>query len=298
MNAVRLRAGRSELRLLPSAGGRITACTLAAPDGTLQQVLQPYPEQHADLDQWAKGGIYPLVPYHGRIRDAQLTFDGHVWPLAPHAGSSHTLHGIAQRRPWVLCEQGIDHALIRYVHRPDDHWPWAFEAELSVQLAPEQVSVYIALRNAGDAPMPGGIGLHPYLTRLPGDRVAYEAGPAWPFDADYLALPVSIGSQAAHPQALDEDESIDLDLTRFHADWARDLRVLSPAGGARLHLHCDGALDQLVLHRPAKAPYVCAEPVSHLADGFNLHAQGLPGTGMRVLAPGDCLRGTMRLTAN
>jgi aldose 1-epimerase len=298
MSVVVLRAGKAELRLLPSAGGRITACTLVAADGSLQPVLHPYPEGHADLDQWAKGGIYPLVPYHGRIRDAQLAFGGRTWPLTPHAGNPHTLHGIAQRRPWALCEQGVDRARMRYVHQPDAHWPWAFETVLSLRLEPGQVSVGIVLRNAGDAPMPGGIGLHPYLTRLPGDRVVYDAGPAWPFDADYLALLPSIDAEAVQPQQLDADASIGQDVTRFHAGWTGGLRVLSPTGDARLHLHCDGALNQLVLHRPANAPYLCAEPVSHVADGFNLHARGLPGTGTRVLAPGERLHGAMRMAAD
>ena len=46
------------------------ACTLAGADGGARAVLHPYPEQHTDLDQWGKGGLYPLVPYSGRVRDA------------------------------------------------------------------------------------------------------------------------------------------------------------------------------------------------------------------------------------
>jgi aldose 1-epimerase len=29
------------------------------------------------------------------------------------------------------------------------------------------------------------------------------------------------------------------------------------------------------------------EPVSHVSDGFNLHAKGLPGTGVEFIEPGS-----------
>lgn len=297
MSVVVLQAGGATLRLLPAAGGRITACTLVAENGSLQPVLHPYPEDHADLDHWAKGGLYPLAPYHGRIRSAQLAFDSHIWPLTPHAGSTHTLHGIAQRRPWALCELGGNYALMQYVHHPDGHWPWAFAAELSVRLEPCQVSVEIMLRNTGSAPMPSGIGLHPYLVRAPGETVAYDAGANWPFDANYLAMSPPADAEAVRPQRLDWGDSIDQDITRFHAGWTGALRVLSAAGATRLRIRGDGALRQLVLHRPAHAPYACVEPVSHVADGFNLHARDMPGTGTHILAPGESLCGTMRMAA-
>ena len=56
-----------------------------------------------------------------------------------------------------------------------------------------------------------------------------------------------------------------------------------------------GDLTNLVLHVPVGAPYACIEPVTHVADAFNLAAAGVEGTGARVLQPGETLAGLVRL---
>jgi aldose 1-epimerase len=295
VEVIELQAGGAVLRLMPAAGGRLTACTLVGPNGQPQPVLHPCPEDDWDRDHWPKGGLYPLVPYSGRIRDACLHFERRAWALAPHAGSSHTLHGIAQRRPWALDEHGIDHARLRYTHDPDTHWPWAFKADMTVRLAPSRLQVDVGLSNTGDVAMPAGIGLHPYLAWHDTDRIDYEAGPAWSFDLDYLAETPPADAKSSRPWQLGSEEAADREVTRFHACWRGALHISSAGGAAGLKLTGHGGLDQLVIHRPMQASYVCIEPVSHVADGFNLHAQGHSHTGTRILGPGEGLRGGLTI---
>ncbi len=47
----------------------------------------------------------------------------------------------------------------------------------------------------------------------------------------------------------------------------------------------------LVVYRPDNLAYLCLEPVSHVADGFNQAARGVQDTGTRWLAPGESLSG-------
>ncbi|MDQ0589947.1 hypothetical protein [Variovorax paradoxus] len=82
------------------------------------------------------------------------------------------------------------------------------------------------------------------------------------------------------------------EVTHFIADWSGTLDIRS-AQARPVRLLASGAMDQLVIHRPANAPHVCIEPVSHLPDGFNLHARGVAGTGTRILAPGAQLQGQL-----
>jgi aldose 1-epimerase len=41
---------------------------------------------------------------------------------------------------------------------------------------------------------------------------------------------------------------------------------------------------------------LAVEPISHCTDGFNLFAKGIQNTGVRVLLPGESLRGWVRLS--
>jgi aldose 1-epimerase len=294
MSVVTLRSGPSEVRLLPAAGGRITTCTLIGRNGERQEILQPFPEHHLDLEHWAKGGLYPLVPYNGRIRNACLQLAGQAWPLAPHAGSPHTLHGISQRRPWHVLDGGADRVRLRQVHVPDAHWPWPFEAGLDVSLDAGGVHIAVHLRNTGSMPMPGGVGLHPYFVHRPGNVLRFVAGPGWPFDADYLPMDPPAGPGQRQAWTIDDAAFAAGEVTHFVPDWDGHLDLCSP-GAQRVRLAAGGALTQLVIHRPAQAPHVCVEPVSHVPDGFNLHARGVLGTGTRILAPGEQMQGHLAI---
>jgi len=45
-----------------------------------------------------------------------------------------------------------------------------------------------------------------------------------------------------------------------------------------------------------RSPSTCVEPVSHVADGFNLAARGIDGTGTVWLPAGGELQGQLRLS--
>lgn len=288
-----LRSGESRVRIAPALGGRMTSATLGRDDGPPVAILHSYPETALDLMPWSKGGIYPLVPYSGRIRDARLMHEGRAVELAPHPGGEpHTLHGIAHQRCWDVVHASESTCDMRYRHVPDGHWPWPFESCLRVGLEAATLRIDISLANTGDATMPGGIGLHPYVPYLPGDELLYVAEPCWPFDKDYLAGEPILGPPSE--QAVTASEFAHGEVTRFHAGLVGDL-VLDRKGGPGLRFAVFDSLRQVVVHRPAGSSYLCVEPVSHVADGFNLLARGIAGTGTRILSPGEKMEGRMEI---
>lgn len=289
---VELRAGAARARIAAALGGRITSLQLAGPSGEPLPVLAPYPEAITKLLPWAKGGLYPLIPYSGRIERARLRHDGRVIELAAHPGGEpHTLHGASHRHAWALETATPDSAALRYRHEPDADWPWAFEARSTIRLEPHRCTLELSLVNCGPASMPAGIGAHPYLICEPGDEIGFAAGSEWRFDADFLAT-----APAPTPSG-----EVTLgwvlpgtDLTRFYGGW-RGAATLRRRSGITLHLDADGSMDHLVVHRPAGTGYVCIEPVSHVANGFNLSANGVAGTGTRILGPGESMGGRVRI---
>jgi aldose 1-epimerase len=292
-SVITLTHGAARLRCVPALGGRITACALEQADGRAVPVLHPYPEAETGLERWAKGGIYPLVPYWGRIAQSVLHHAGHAYPLAPHPDAApHTLHGIAHRRAWTVQDSGADFAVISYRHEADAHWPWPFRAELRLALRSSVLGLAIAVTNTGGQDMPAGIGLHPYLPRGAALRVQFAAERCWGSTSDHLATepgPVPATADFSAERALSNDAS-----TVFYEGWHSPV-TLRHGRGPRLLLSASDTLDHLVLHQPEGAPYLCVEPASHVADAFNLHARGVAGTGSRTLPPGASLAGRMAL---
>ncbi len=241
-----------------------------------------------DLLRWPKGGLYPLIPYSGRIRGGVL--DGFGARLTPHPEAApHTLHGPAHRQAWLLRDLSTAAATMVLDRAADDEWPWRIAAWLRVSLpTPDRAVVAIGLRNADARPMPAGIGLHPYFPTESGMAVVARTGVDWPVDADGLAgWPAMVGASAGFPGRGE--------LTLFRSGWDGIARAGLPGGGTVQLRVQRGGMDHLVIHRPASGAYLCLEPASHVPDGFNLHHRGAAGTGTVTLGPAEAMEGEVEL---
>ena len=315
---IQLNVGAAMLRLLPHAGGRVSVLRLARPSGGVIEVLHPYPEDFFDPVHWAKGGIYPLMPYSNRIANATLMVAGKSIALPAHPDAApHSLHGNAQAQAWRVQAQSESSAVLTLDSPPSAAWPWRYAGRIACTLMPNELRMHIELRNLDARPMPGGIGLHPYFRHRSDARLGYLASTLWPTTPEFLPLapraPQSDETYAP-PRALPEGE-----LTQHLSGWDGRFDLDLPDGdGAgswipgqagndkskaghdqcqagpdrvRLRIQADSVFSHLVVHRPPSQAYLCVEPVSHVADGFNLAARGVAGTGARMLAPGESLGG-------
>lgn len=290
---LQLNSGAASARLVPAAGGRVSTLRLSADGGAAVDVLHPYPEDHADLLHWGKGGIYPLLPYSNRIAHARLSVPGAELRLRPHPDAQpHTLHGHAHRLPWRVERCDASSAGLSLAAPAGPEWPWHLEGRLDVTLHESQLLLRVTLRNADTRAMPAGIGLHPYFCHVPDAALSYRARTLWPGTPEFLAT---------HARAPLADEIHDTPrplppggLTRYAGDWDGTAEVQLPAR-ARLRIEAEPVFGHLVVHRPDNQAYLCLEPVSHVADGFNLAARGAGGTGTRWLQPGESLAGEVRL---
>jgi aldose 1-epimerase len=114
----------------------------------------------------------------------------------------------------------------------------------------------------------------------------------WESTLDYLAVrPLAIPPE--------NDFGVERSLageafTAFYENWQTPLSVRQDRG-PRLLLGASNTLNHLVVHQPEGMPYVCIEPVSHVADAFNLVERGVDRTGAMFLGAGACLAGQMTL---
>lgn len=284
-----IQAGFLSACLWPQAGGRIASLRFAPPGRAPLDILVPLTPTPFDPDFWPKGGCYPLVPWSNRIRNAQFSVDGRAITLRPHpACLPHAHHGFAHQHPWDLSNATPTTAQMTYAHSPDG-WPWAFMATQTVRIAPDGLSIDLSVTNIGAGPMPVGMGLHPFLVVSPGDEIDFIAKSEWHADADGLAIALSpVAGGAVHcvqgPQG----------STRYFADWQGRV-VVRRIEGARIIVTAGAPLDHLVFHVPEGGAYACLEPVSHVADAFNLAAKGVAGTGFLTLAAGQALSASVHI---
>ncbi len=289
-----LRSEGASARLLPHAGGRVASLSLVTDSSTSAEVLYPYPEDFFDPIHWAKGGIYPLMPYSNRIADAKLSFGDEEVSLLPHPASApHTLHGNAHAQSWRVVASSDTTADLELKSASGPAWPWRYRAGQSFELTKYSLRIRLSLWNEDSRIMPAGFGLHPYFQHEPDALLAYSAGTIWPATSEYLA-------QASRPLADNEryEQARSLPhggMTDYIGDWSGSLDLGLPHGH-RIRMQADPVFSHLVVHRPDSATYLCLEPVSHVANGFNLAARGVKQTGTHSLHPGECLTGDISFT--
>jgi len=273
------------LGLLPAWGGRIAHLRADGLD-----LLLPIAAESFDPLDWPRAGAYPLMPYSNRIRNAHLHFEGRDYALPVHpAAQPHTLHGVAHAVPWQVVEQG-DQWLTLACDYQGEHWPWAFRAEQRFVLDGKRLRIELALVNRGETPMPAGLGLHPYFQRHPGMKVRYQAGREWQIDDQYLAT----GDFREVTQALLIDADAAHGLAHYQSCWDGQLQL--DYTSATLCLQASEPLSHFVAFAPAGSPYLCLEPVSHLADAFNQPRDSWEQTGTHELAPGRRLQASLDFT--
>ncbi len=286
----RLSAGAMRAIVRAGAGGRIAACWREEPKGRVTHLLQPITTSDYDPTNWPKGGCYPLVPWSNRIREGRFSFGGRSVDLGYPAALPHGLHGFAQRLPWHVSAVSDEALTMTLRHDAAAGWPWSFEATQRVRLDPAGLTLEISVTNAGPEAMPAGLGVHPYFACESGDRLQFTAHVLWERDEALCG----IAARTLDADASRHHAAVGADDTRYLAGF-EGIAALARRDGSRVLVETGAPFDHLVLHVPEGAPYACVEPVSHVADAFNLAAAGVGGTGFRVLEPGEALAGVVRM---
>jgi aldose 1-epimerase len=289
---ITLAAGSARLMLVPGLGGGVAGYWTEEAAGRRMDWLRP-----ASAEGLASGSLlalasFPLVPFSNRIREGRFSFGGKDIRLRLNfLPQRHTIHGNGWEHPWRVASEGPDHAVLEFDWTPGD-WPFPYRGRQRFELAADRMSITTEVENTGREAMPAGIGQHPYLPRTPQTRLTAEVTGMWRGDDE--VMPLDHASPAPAPydiQAglLPDRVAMDTCFTGFSGralvEW--------PERRARMAIESDAVLPFLVVYTPPGQDHMCVEPVSHMIDAFNLAAAGRTDTGMRVLAPGERLSGTM-----
>ena len=241
---------------------------------------------------------YPLVPYSNRIGDGRFEFGGASRTLRRNADfSEHPIHGIGWLRSWTVVASSAGLLEIAIEHdgagASDADWPWSFTARQVFALDDDGLRISIAVTNRDADPMPGGIGLHPFFPKSAATEIRFDADAVWMSDARMLPQ-----SCVAVPQAFDFAQRRpvgDLDVDNCFAGWSGSAEILWHDKQWGLRIGATDVFRHLVVYTSPSRDSIAVEPVSHVNNAVNL-ARVRGDTGLRTLAPGATLEGTMTLS--
>ncbi len=235
---------------------------------------------------------FPVTPWVRRIAQGRFRFAGREGrlPAAPD-GSPHSLHGLGWRTPWAVTDRRADTVALSQDYAPPD-WPWRARADCTVTLSPHALRLALTLHNLDDAPMPAGLGFHPFFPRAHDTRLHASLDGVWTMDA--------AGFPAAHADVLDAWDWRDpagfagAAVDNVFTGWRGPAHLDSPATRRRLSISAASVCDHLIVYAPPGADFCCVEPVTTMTDAVN-RPEPADRTGLRTIAPGAALSMWMQI---
>ena len=272
-----------------------------------RDLLRPTPHRRrADPERTAS---FPMLPWSNRIDAGVLPFAGRVWQLQRNGADGTAIHGAVRQAPWAVAAL-TDESVVLDVDTADlvgVNFPWRFAARVGYALRGGTLEVTTSLRNMDHEPFPAGFGHHPYFRRAlvpvgaplpdePGEpslQVGARAGYA-------LQGGLATGAAGAIPARADYRSA--RPVGSLHVDDVLTDRLPGPLAtlrydsGVTVTMEADEAYSHVVVYAPRRRGYLAVEPATHVNGGFALHAAGVPGTGVVVLAPGEEIAASFRIS--
>jgi aldose 1-epimerase len=282
-----LGSGPLRLEISPSIGGAISAFDWEVGISS-KAILR---KSHSPLEKALDACSFPLVPYVNRIRGGCFTFRGREVRLAPNIpGDPSPLHGQGWLHPWTVDEGHRASAVLSLVHEAGE-WPWSYEARQEFRLDPCGYSLRLTCLNMSDAPMPCGLGQHPYFDCGPSTRIDTHVDCAWTIDGQVLPVE-KVPAEGRYD--LRDRLVCGQDLDNGFGGWGGETRMSDPDWPYELRLSSPQA-KFFQVYSPRQGGIFVAEPVTHANAALNAPEAEWPALGMRVLEPGESMSLDMRL---
>jgi len=288
-----------QVGILPGTGASIAFGRVRRDDAWVD-VLRPTAE--ADYGNSSNCSSFIMLPWCNRIKDGLLRFDGQEYQLRTTKDDCTARHGDVRGRAWQVDEAtpGYIRMSIRSADYADMNWPFKFSATAAYELEDEFFNWTLALKNEDTRPMPAGFGHHPYFVRPGGEQPKVEIRCKKQFNlVDFMAVstpvPITPELDFRHMRALDERELNDLLTGRTGHEEDPCAWIMYPGLEVDVGLMAGALFEHVLIYAPAGKPYFAVEPMTNASDGFNLYANGIPGSGVFVLQPGEEKTGTVIL---
>ena len=291
-----------QVGIAPQVGAAVTHGRVQH-QGRWHDFLRPTPKaalapRHVDVGETSS---YVLLPWSNRIRDGKLVWAEQTYALRINMADGTAIHGAARDFPWTV--EHADETQVDLSFRSRDFvgvdFPWAFSSALSYVLNGPELVVTTSLRNDDEVSFPAGFGHHPHFQRTltgPTDHARLQVPCSLMYPLDNClptGAPVPVEPRVDFRSLrLLGDAFVDDCLTGRDLDGAWRITYDS---GFSVAYTADESYGHVVVYIPVGKPFFAVEPVTNANDGFNLLADGLEGSGVFVLEPGQAGAATFRL---
>jgi aldose 1-epimerase len=267
-------AGRCEL--LPTLGGSITAWRFKG-----QEMLRSASSLCIAANDPFGMASFPLVPFSNRIGDGRFEWQGERFALARNfPPEPHAIHGVGFQRPWHVQARATDSVTLALLHRPDDSWPFAFEAQQRIIIGDGTLAIELSAVNLADRAVPLAFGHHPYFPRA-GALLKFRAQGVWMVGED--GLPSVLAEPCDRFDFANASPVARGDVDHCFVGWDRMSQIAWLGRPLALEITASDALPCAVVCIQSDLDGFCFEPVPHSNDVVNRRASDYA---MPVIEPG------------
>lgn len=284
--------------ILPELG--FNCFQFAAPaGGKLVEVLWASPDFASAKERASGSGIPILFPFPGRIPGTAFEWDGKRYPLEPGDPFGNAIHGFCHTRPWRIIEKSANQVIGEFQAAMDDpgllhRWPSDFRLRATYFVGPGKLHLHYRAENTGSAPLPCGLGVHPYF-RLPlAGTSANDCIVSLPVTKSWeltQMLPTGKVLDVPNAEALqcgERFEALQLDNVftglQFESEHCTAL-IRDPASNIQVAIVWDRAWRECVVYTPGNREAICIEPQTCCPGAIVMNPRGIDA-GLRILPPG------------
>jgi aldose 1-epimerase len=293
MTVIDLQHGDLAARL-STKGGLLLGFSSMGPDG----VAQPLLREAVDAASPLQSACFPLVPFGNRLKDNRFELDGRKFELAPNlAPDQPYIHGDGWLAEWQVVDSDPYRATLHLHHSGAAQSPYHYHAIQTVELDANGLLMSMSLVNEGKAPLPFGLGWHPYFPMTAETMLQAPLKHFWTEAAGHFP-----GRLASVPEDLDFSNPRRLPrrwVNNAFEGWSGHAEIAWPERRLALTIDADSLLQHVVifvsdpLYDPTyQNDWFCFEPMSHRVGGHGTPDLG----GLTLLAPGEGMKSWMRLS--
>ena len=218
-----------------------------------------------DPSKNVRGGIPVLFPSPGKLDADKFRSHGREGALKQH--------GFARTLPWTVASEPTPSTATLALESSEatlSQYPWRFRAQLEFALHATRLRITTRIHNADDAPMPFGLGFHPYFQVTDKAQVRIDTNASLAFDNVTKKTNLFCGFDLTEPE-------VDLHLL----DHRSPSTLLHLTDGSTIDVRASPEFALRVVWTLAGKDFVCLEPWTSPANALN------NGDRLQTVAPGQ-----------